>query len=220
MLADVLKTVSENQRFVLTSHARPDGDAIGSVLACGALLRELGKTADVVLSDGVPVIYKPLPFADDVIHARAVSGKYEAAVILECDSVQRTRLADLDKYFLVNIDHHTSAKPFAHVNWIDPSACATAQMIFELGRAAGAHLTPEVATCLYTAVLTDTGSFCFQGTNEKTFALAQELVKAGADPSHIAQNVYFANPESKMRLLGLALNSLQREGDVVWMTVT
>src|SRR6266850_224736 len=96
MLEDVLKTVDRNQRFVLTSHARPDGDAIGSVLACGEVLRQLGKTADVVLSDGVPVIYKPLPFADDVIHARAVSGKYEAAVILECDSIQRTRLADRD----------------------------------------------------------------------------------------------------------------------------
>jgi phosphoesterase RecJ-like protein len=106
------------------------------------------------------------------------------------------------------------------VNWIDPSACATAQMIFELARASGAQITPEVATCLYTAVLTDTGSFCFQGTNASTFALAQELVKAGADPSHIAHGVYFANPESKMRLLGIALGSLQRHGDAVWMAVT
>src|SRR3954466_15371663 len=136
MLQDVLKTVSENQRFVLTSHARPDGDAIGSVLACGAVLRQLGKTADVVLSDGVPVIYKPLPFADDVIHARAVSGKYEAAVILERDSVQRPCLAAFEKVFLGNIDHHISGKAFAHVNWIDPSACATAEMIFKLPRKA------------------------------------------------------------------------------------
>src|SRR3954453_12684862 len=158
MLQDVLKTVAENQRFVLTSHARPDGDAIGSVLACGALLRELGKTADVVLSDGVPVIYKPLPFADDVIHARAVSGKYEAAVILECDSVQRTRLADLEKYFLVNIDHHMSGKPFAHVNWIDPSACGPREIIFKPPPEANVKPPPEMATCLYTAVLTDTGS--------------------------------------------------------------
>src|SRR5256885_17046413 len=97
MLQDVLKTVDENQRFVLTSHARPDGDAIGSVLACGAVVRQLGKTADVVLSDGGPAIYKPLPFADDVFHPRAASGKYEAAVILQCDSVPRTRLAGLDK---------------------------------------------------------------------------------------------------------------------------
>jgi len=220
MLDDVLKTVDENQRFVLTSHARPDGDAIGSVLACGAVLRQLGKTADVVLSDGVPVIYKPLPFADDVIHARAVSGKYEAAVILECDSLQRTRLADLDKYFLVNIDHHQSGKPFANVNWIDPSACATAEMIYKLSREAGVKLTPQMATCLYTAVLTDTGSFSYAGTNPNTFALAEELVRAGADPVRIAQSVYFSNPTSKMRLLGAALSTLEREGKLTWMHVT
>src|SRR5438270_3807898 len=158
MLQDVLKTVAENQRFVLTSHARPDGDAIGSVLACGAVLRQLGKHADVVLSDSVPVIYKPLPFADDVIHARAVSGKYEAAVILECDSVQRARLADLEKYFLINIDHHMSGKPFAHVNWIDPSACATAEMIFKLSREANGKLTPAMPPRIYTAAPSDTRS--------------------------------------------------------------
>jgi phosphoesterase RecJ-like protein len=220
MLADVLKTVEENECFVLTSHARPDGDAIGSVLACGEVLRKLGKTADVVLSDGVPVIYKPLPFADDVIHARAVSGKYEAAVILECDSVQRTRLIDLDKYFLVNIDHHQSGKPFGHVNWIDPSACATAEMIYKLSREAGVKVTPEMATCLYTAVLTDTGSFCYAGTNPNTFALAEELVRAGADPVRIAQSVYFSNPSSKMRLLGAALSTLECDGKLTWMHVT
>jgi phosphoesterase RecJ-like protein len=222
MMNEVLSTIERHQRFVLTSHARPDGDAIGSVLGASLMLRELGKEVDVVMSDSVPVIYRGLPHADSIKRAHEVNGRYDAAIILECDSVQRTGIRGLEanNRTLVNIDHHTSAKPFAHVNWIDPSACATAQMIFELGRAAGAHLTPEVATCLYTAVLTDTGSFCFQGTNEKTFALAQELVKAGADPSHIAHSVYFANPESKMRLLGLALNSLQREGDMVWMTVT
>ena len=222
MMHEVLSTIERHQRFVLTSHARPDGDAIGSVLGASLMLRELGKEVDVVMSDSVPVIYRGLPHADSIQRRSEVNGRYDAAIILECDSVQRTGICGLEanSRTLVNIDHHTSAKPFAHVNWIDPSACATAQMIFELGRAAGAHLTPEVATCLYTAVLTDTGSFCFQGTNEKTFALAQELVKAGADPSHIAHSVYFANPESKMRLLGLALNSLHREGDMVWMSVT
>jgi phosphoesterase RecJ-like protein len=93
-------------------------------------------------------------------------------------------------------------------------------MIFELGNAAAVKITPEIATCLYTAVLTDTGSFCFQGTNENTFALAQELVKAGADPARIAQKVYFANSESKMRLLGAALGTLRRKDDTVWMFVS
>ena len=221
-VTEVLSAIGQHQRFLLTSHARPDGDAIGSVLGASLMLRELGKEVDVVMSDTVPVIYRGLPHADSIRHASEVNGRYDAAIILECDSVQRTGLRGVDAAgrTLINIDHHSSARPFAHVNWIDTSACAVAQMVFELARTAGAHITPELATCLYTAVLTDTGSFCFQGTNAQTFALAQQLVQAGADPSHIAQSVYFANPESKMRLLGVALNSLQRDGDTVWMCVT
>lgn len=219
-LRDVLESIQQHDAFVLTSHARPDGDAIGSVLACGHLLRSLGKHADVVLSDGVPIIYRPLPGADQVIHAQYVNGHYEAAIILECDSIQRTRIDGLDKQFLINIDHHRSGKPFGHVNWIDPSACATAELIYRLAKAAGASLTPEMATCLYTAVLTDTGSFAFVGVNEHTFELAAELVRAGADAGRIAQNVYFSNPTSKMRLLGAALSTLHREGPLAWMSVT
>ena len=102
--------------------------------------------------------------------------------------------ADWNGTYLINIDHHATARPFADVNWIDPSACATAEMIFRLAREAGVEISPEVATCLYTAVLTDTGSFCFNGTTERTFALAQDLVRCGADPVTIAHDVYFSTP--------------------------
>lgn len=220
MIDEVLNQIGRRQRFVLTSHARPDGDAVGSVLACGQILRSMGKQADVFLSDGVPYIYKPLPFAETVVVSPTVPPDYEAAIILECDSVQRTRLEGLEKHYLINIDHHSTARPFANVNWIDPSACATAEMIFRLAREAGVKISAEVATCLYTAVLTDTGSFCFNGTNERTFALAQELVRAGADAARIAQSVYFSNPTSKMRLLGSALSNLHRDGELAWMHIS
>lgn len=220
MLVEVLKHIESRDRFLLTSHARPDGDAIGSVLACCQILRHMGKQAEVVMRDAVPVIYKPLPFADSILQAEGVNGRYDAAIILECDSIQRTRLSGLDNHFLINIDHHASARPFANVNWIDPEACATAELVYRLAREAKVHITPEVATCLYTAVLTDTGSFAFSGTNERTFALARELVMAGADPVHIAQAVYFSNPASKMRLLGFALRNLHRQGCLAWMSVT
>ena len=231
MVGEVLQAIEQHQKFVLTSHARPDGDAIGSVLALSQMLKAFGKDVEVILRDPVPVIYRPLPQSHSIKQAREVSGVYEAAIILECDILQRTGLVGLDakERVLVNIDHHSSAKPFANVNWIDTSACATAQMIFQLAKAlsageAGARklslITADVATCLYTAVLADTGSFCFHGTSERTFALAQELVHAGADPARIAQNVYFANPESKMRLLGAALGSLQRKGKLAWMQVS
>ena len=220
MLKDVLAQIERRDRFVLTSHARPDGDAVGSALACWQILRSLGKQAEVVLRDGVPRIYQPLPFADQVIQSDHINGSYETAIILECDSVQRTRLEGLENRFLINIDHHATGRPFGHVNWIDPDAVATAEMVFRLARAAEAPITPEIATCLYTALLTDTGSFMFAGTNEHTFALARELVKAGADPAYCARNVYFGHSTAKMRLLGAALSNLQREGPLAWIWVT
>jgi bifunctional oligoribonuclease and PAP phosphatase NrnA len=219
-ITEVLEQIRRRDHFVLTSHARPDGDAVGSVLACCQLLRALGKDAQVVLSDGVPVIYRPLPFADAVVQAPSVNGRYDAAILLECDSVARCRLQGLEGRFLINIDHHQSAKLFADVNWIDPAACAIAEMIFRLARAAKVKVTPEMATCLYTGLLTDTGSFCYPGTTAQTFDLARELVEFGADPVGIAQNVYFSRPTSKMRLLGAALSNLHREGALAWMYVT
>ncbi|HLI62947.1 MAG TPA: bifunctional oligoribonuclease/PAP phosphatase NrnA [Terriglobales bacterium] len=219
MLNEVLNQIGRRQRFILTSHARPDGDAVGSTLACAQILRSMGKQASVVLSDGVPGIYGPLPFAESVLQDTSQAPEPEAVIILECDSVQRTKLTGLERHYLINIDHHATARPFADVNWIDPNACATAEMIFRLAREAGVSISPEVATCLYTAILTDTGSFCFHGTTERTFGLAQELVRYGADPVRIAHNVYFSTQLSKMRLLGAALSSLQRDGSLVWMHV-
>jgi phosphoesterase RecJ-like protein len=220
MLTDVLRQIEQRDRFLLTSHARPDGDAVGSALACCEILRAMGKRAEVVLHDGVPRIYRWLPFAERAAQAERIGPGYEAAIILECDSVQRTRLQGLENQFLISIDHHLSGRPFANVNWIDPKAVATAEMIFRLAREAGVKVSAEIATCLYTALLTDTGSFMFEGTNEHTFALAQELVRAGADPARCARNIYFAHSTAKMRLLGAALSNLQREGQLAWFWVT
>lgn len=220
MVGEVLKAIAARQNFLLTSHARPDGDAVGSVLACAQILQALGKRTEVVMADPVPHLYRNLPQAKRVRRAGEVSGNYEAAMLLECDGVARTHIKGLEKHFLINIDHHSSGKPFANVNWIDPSACATAEMVHKLARDAGVRITPEIATCLYTAVLTDTGSFAFPGTNERTFELAQELVRAGADPVAIAQGIYFDNPLQKTRLLGAALRNLQRCHQIAWMHVT
>jgi phosphoesterase RecJ-like protein len=220
MVQDVLHQIEQRDRFVLTSHARPDGDAIGSALACCQVLRAMGKEADVVLHDGVPRVYRSLPFADQVLQADRIDGNYQAAIILECDSIHRTRLEGLENRFLISIDHHVSGRPFADVNWIDPHAVATGEMVFRLAREAATPFSPEIATCLYTALMTDTGSFMFQGTNEHTFALARELVLAGADPSHCARSIYFAHSVAKMRLLGEALRNLNTEGHIGWTWVT
>lgn len=220
MLNAVLKEIVNRHRFLLTSHARPDGDAIGSTLACGEILRQMGKQVRVVFRDGVPRVYQQLPFAESVIHAESVDGDCDAAILLECDNVQRTRLDGLENCFLINIDHHKSGRNFGHLNWIDPNAVATGELVYKLARAAGVKISPEIATCLYTAVLTDTGAFMFEGTNEHTFELARELVLAGADPAMCARHIYFGHSTAKLRLLGAALSALQREGPLAWIWVT
>src|SRR5581483_462122 len=220
MLDQVLTEIGRRERFLLTSHARADGDAVGSTLACSEILRRMGKKTEVVLRDGVPRVYQQLPYAASVIQSEHVNGNYDAAILLECDSVQRTRLGGLENQFLINIDHHRSGHTFAHVNWIDPKAVATAEMVYRLAKQAGIKISSEVATCLYTAVLTDTGAFMFEGTSEHTFELARELVFAGADPARCARQVYFGHSTPKLRLLGAALSALQREGPLAWIWVT
>ena len=182
MLELILREIRARQRFVVTSHARPDGDGIGSALACGQILRMMGKEAEVVMHDGVPRIYQNLPFADRVVQADAVPPN-DAVILLECDGTRRALLDGLDECFLINIDHHVSGRNFGHINWIDSSVMATAELVFRLARLACVPVDRDIATCLYTGLMTDTGSFMFEGTNEHTFTVARELVLAGADPA-------------------------------------
>jgi phosphoesterase RecJ-like protein len=219
MLERVLQEIRARRRFVVTSHARPDGDGIGSALACAQILRVMGKDAEVVMHDGVPRIYQNLPFAERVLRAETLPAN-DAVILLECDNVKRTLLDGLEGCFLINIDHHASGRNFAHVNWIDPTVMATAELVFRLARLACVPVDRDIATCLYTALMTDTGSFMFEGTNEHTFTVARELVLAGADPAHCARHIYFGHSTAKMRLLGAALSNLHREGALAWIWVT
>jgi len=219
MLERVLQEIRARHRLVVTSHARPDGDGIGSALACAQILRVMGKDAEVVMHDGVPRIYQNLPFADRAIQADVVP-QNDAVVLLECDSIKRTGLQGLGECFLINIDHHVSGRNFANINWIDPTVMATAELVFRLARLACVPVDRDIATCLYTGLMTDTGSFMFEGTNEHTFTVARDLVLAGADPALCARHIYFGHSTAKMRLLGAALSNLHREGPLAWIWVT
>jgi bifunctional oligoribonuclease and PAP phosphatase NrnA len=216
----VLSSIANAKHLLVTAHARPDGDAIGGLLACWMILERMGKSADMALSDRVPCIYRSLPCAAQIRHWSRVEGDYDAVILLECDGIERTRLDGLGNRFLINIDHHTSGRAFGHVNWIDCDACAVAELIYQLAGAAGIDITPDMATCLYTAVLSDTGSFCYEGTDAHTFELACNLVRRGADPVLIAQDVYFSNPAAKILLLGAALANLQQDGPLAWLWIT
>ena len=226
---DLLSLLREQESFVVTSHARPDGDAIGSALGLMHLLDGMGKRVCVAFADPIPVIYRSLPGVDRIQAALPTAASSmlapDVAILLECDGFERTgfgRIAfdHMGAGLTVNIDHHLSGKTFASFNWIDPEACAVGAMIYDLAVASGAKITADMATCLYTAVLTDTGSFTYPSTVAATFALAEHLVESGADANKIAQAVYFSNPPSKIRLLGAALGNMQIEGTVAWSWIT
>jgi phosphoesterase RecJ-like protein len=216
----ILQVVREGERFLVCSHSRPDGDAVGSVLAMGMFLEQIGKRVDLVTADRIPVVYRKLPGADGIRTALRVHGPYDAAILLECDSAERTQLRGLERFTIVNIDHHASGRAWGQLNWIDREAASVGELVFRLIKAAGAKLTPEIATCLYTTLLTDTGGFIYGGVRASTFALAEELTLAGADPIQISKDTYFRMPMSKLLLLGAALNNLHREGRLAWLWIT
>lgn len=218
--AAILEVLRGGQRFLVCSHSRPDGDAVGSMLAMAALIEQMGKHCDLVSADRIPTIYRGLPGAASIHPAMRVHGPYDAVILLECDGIERAGLHGLEDFFLINIDHHISGHPYARLNWIDCSAASVGELVYRLVLAAGATLTPEMATCLYTTVLTDTGGFCYGATKASTFELARDLVLAGADPISVAQEVCFSTQTSKILLLGAALTNLKREGRLAWLWVT
>lgn len=216
----ILDFIHRNERFLVCSHSRPDGDAVGSILAMGMLLEKLGKRADLVTADRIPNVYRALPGAEQITTELRVYGHYDAVILLECDGLARTRLHGLEPYYHINIDHHATGRNYGHLNWIDRDAVSVGELVYRIIQAAGVPLTPEMATCLYTTVLTDTGGFCYGNMQPSSFAFAEQLTRAGADPVQIAQRVYFSLPMSKLLLLGSALSNLRREGRVAWLWVT
>src|ERR1700751_4955259 len=156
VVESILKVMREGERFLVCSHSRPDGDAVGSVLAMGILLEHMGKRTDLVTADRIPRAYRKLPGAKAIRNAMRVHGPYDAAILLECDSFARTRLRGLEPFFIVNIDHHASGHNWGHLNWIDRGAASVGELVYRLVKAAGAPVTPQMATCLYTTLLTDT----------------------------------------------------------------
>ena len=171
-------------------------------------------TADRILAD-----YRQLPGVDQVHVTQRVEGAYDAVILLECDSLQRTKLQGLEDFFQINIDHHLGGRTL--LTSTDRSRSRERRRDgVPAGSCSWSRLTPELATCFYVTVLTDTGGFCYGSVRESTFALAHELVMAGADPIAIAQHVYFSAPASKLHLLGTALGRLRHEGRLAWLWVT
>jgi phosphoesterase RecJ-like protein len=211
MLSQVVELIESKRRFAITSHVRPDGDSLGSSLGLYWLLRALEKDAEVIMRDPVPHAYQQLPGAKNVRVTPSVDRAYDAVLVIECSDITRPGLIDLEKQFVVNIDHHSTTALFGTINWIDSTASAVGEMIYNLCKATGVRVTKEMAECVYTALITDTGSFHYSNTTERTFKVASELVRTGVKPAKTAECVFASYPWSRIQLMGAVLSTAKRD---------
>jgi phosphoesterase RecJ-like protein len=208
-LQDIVQAIHNHQRFVISSHARPDGDSIGSQLAMAYALRALGKHVQVVNKDPAPAPIMAFPGVPEITISGRVDDDFEAAIIMECGDLGRTGVAGLDRFFVINIDHHPGNTGYGQLNWFDPFAAACGEMVFDLVHALGVPLSLEIATHVYLAILTDTGSFHYSSISPRTFDICRVTVEAGVDPVLVARNVYDSNNMGRLKLFGAVLSAMQ-----------
>jgi phosphoesterase RecJ-like protein len=222
VLSQVVELIENKHNFAITTHVRPDGDGIGSSLGLCWLLRSLGKTAEVIVRDSIPVSYAQLPGADEIRIVSEIDKEYDAVFVIECSDVKRPGIRNLENEFTVNIDHHSTCEHFGTINWIDATASAVGEMIYNLCKAIGGRISKEIAECVYMALVTDTGSFHFPNTTDRTLKVASELVKVGVKPAHISEVVYNSYPWSRIELMRRVLDTVKRSesGKVAWMRQT
>jgi phosphoesterase RecJ-like protein len=204
-------------RFIITSHARPDGDSIGSQVAIAAALRALGKSVRLVNRDGPPPAYLAFPGVAAIEIAPSVEPpsdpEAEAVIVLECSDLQRPGVAGLDRYFVINVDHHAGNTMYGAVNWFDEQAAACGEMVADIIDVLDVPWTPEIGTALYLTILTDTGSFRHSHMTARTFEVCRRAVDAGADPVAIAQTVFDSSGVGKLKLIGALLEAMRIEAD-------
>lgn len=222
MLSQVVELIENKSTFGITTHIKPDGDGVGSSLGLCWLLRSLGKSAEVIVHGDVPPAYKSLPGADEIRDVKAIDSQYDAIFVIECSDLSRPGIAGLDSEFTVNIDHHATSEHFGTINWIDSTASAVGEMIYNLCKAIGGRVTKEIAECVYMALVTDTGSFHFSNTTDRTLKVASELIKAGAKPAAISEAVYNNYPWSRVELMRQVIGTIKRhdEGRIASMRQT
>ena len=208
----IINKLKGGKRFLVVSHSSPDGDAIGSTIAMGIFLERMGKEATLYNVDGVPANLRFLPRSESVVSSLPAEESWDAAIMVDCG--QRKRISEdfaASKAFpiVACIDHHLLDSCEADVTLLDSGAASTGEVVLRLMRRAGVKIDRDVAQCIYTTLVVDTGFFKYSSTTAESFALASELVKAGAEPWTVSKNMEESHPASRMKLLALSLASLE-----------
>jgi bifunctional oligoribonuclease and PAP phosphatase NrnA len=207
--ARIADEMRRRQRFVLSSHVRPDGDAIGSQLAMAFALWQLGKDVRLVNHDAPPTPMKVFPGVPQIEVADRIDDPGDAVIVMECGELSRTGVEGFERGFIINIDHHLGNTSFGALNWFDPGAAACGEMVFELVGELGVQLTREIATHVYIAILTDTGSFHYSNITPRTFDICSQCVEVGIDPPAIAGAIYDSNTLGRLKLFGAVMSKME-----------
>jgi phosphoesterase RecJ-like protein len=216
MFRKIKNIINKGERFLITTHVDPDGDAIGSCFSLYWVLDSLQKKPFVYMRDHVPYMYEFLPKPPRLFHNELPDGTYDAVFALDCGNLFRVgnnheRLKDQGP--LINIDHHTTNETFGIVNIINKDSSSTGEILYKLYRSQKVPFSYNIAVNLYTAIFTDTGSFRYSNTNSDAFLICEEMTKYGVSPSHVAQMVYENHPKERFILLGEVLASLETYKD-------
>lgn len=193
-IKDILSFLKKHNRFLITGHARPDGDALGSELALALFLKKMNKKATIVHLDDIPLEYSFLPGRKIVTTVKAsIKGSYDALVILDSEGLDR--LEKLAGYLpsglpILNIDHHPSNNQFGQINWADGKMSSVGEMVYRIIKASGIPIDRNIAINLYVSLMTDTGSFCYASTTSYSHLMASDLLRHGVNLTRVFQGVY------------------------------
>jgi phosphoesterase RecJ-like protein len=220
VLEQTADAIRKRQRFVIASHVRPDGDAVGSSLAMALALRHLGKEVRVVSRDLPPPPLQAFPGVSEVEILARVDDPGDAVIVMESGDLLRTGITGLERGFVINIDHHVGNSMFGAINWFDVSAAACGEMVFDLVRELGVPLSHDIAVHLYVAILTDTGSFHHSNITPRTFEICRQCVVAGVNPSAVARSLFDSNNLGRLKLMGAVLSRMQLDSSGRLATVS
>jgi phosphoesterase RecJ-like protein len=211
LIAAIARELRDNKRFLLTTHVNPDGDAIGSLGALALVLEDMGKKVLAYCQDEIPGFLRFLPYSDRIVKEIPGPDRFDVAVVLDCGELDRIGnaaevLQHVEK--IIHIDHHSSSDDFGQLNLVRPECSSTAEILYDIIQAIPASLSREAAENIYTAILTDTGSFRFANTTARALEIAAEMVALGVTPDKIASEVYDSMSPERLRLLARSLHTL------------
>jgi bifunctional oligoribonuclease and PAP phosphatase NrnA len=208
----VADAIRGGDRFLLTTHENPDGDALGSLLATHRILEALGKDSVMFLAAKefpLPVEYRFLPL-EEVFHEPPADIADRLVVFLDCGNIDRTPVDFLrnGQNKVINIDHHHDNTRFGSINLVDVDASSTAEIVYDLAGVLDIELTPEIANALYVGLVTDTGKFMYENTDARSHRMAAGLIEAGVQVNDVYRRLYEHAPIEKLKLLALALEKI------------